>query len=656
MLYGKRKESSFQSMHRVWLLVFMLALSVNVQAQTFGFRSVFGSNMVLPHGKSISLSGYAAPNAALTLEADGVRYSFRSDASGKWVKEISPLPAGGPYQIKLRSSAGEEAVLDNVLAGNVWLCSGQSNMAYPVAASVDQPQDYNQGHAAIRLLSVPLRTELDALEEFKEAAAWLEATSDSVKNFSAVCYFFARQMVEQEGIPLGLVNASWGGSAIEAWIGEQSLGGIADYGRKVSQLRQYRENRRAAELAFADDWVRWWQANSDQGAVWKQGALDQSANWREAPLQNWKTYPDERLKNHHGLVWFSKIFELTAEQQAKKATMVLGKIDEVDSTWINGRFVNNTFGYGTRREYPLAPGVLQKGVNQITVNVLNTWDAGGMLGPAEEVGLKFDDGEFLPLGAGWRYRFIPRQTGYPPRSPWESVSGIAGMFNAMISPLKPLEPAGAVWYQGESNAETAHTYRSLLSALISDWRRHFNRRFPFIIVQLPNYGTPVAAPGESGWATIRNAQQQVAIEDPQAGLVVTHDAGDDRDIHPRRKWIVGARAARVAQALQGGGAADGVVPAVLSLDPNSVVLDFSPPLQPVRKSKETAGFILCAAAGGGCKSAVAVQTGSRIKINLDALHDAGRLRYCWSDGGQCELKTLSGLPVSSFELLLPRTR
>ena len=653
MLSRKRVGIFFSSIRPIWLTVpLLLVMQPNTQAQTPSFRTVFGSNMVLPHGRPLTLSGYAAPDSALTLEVDAARYSFRSDAAGQWQTEIAPLSAGGPYRLTLRNNIGEETVLDNVLAGNIWLCSGQSNMAYPVAASTDQPEAYNQGHPAIRLFSVPMRAELDAREEFIEPTEWQAATDESVGRFSAVCYFFARKMIEEEGIPVGLINASWGGSAIEAWISEQGLGEVAGYDRKVNQLRQYRNDRREAELAFADDWIQWWQSSSDQGAVWEQGVLDRSADWREAPLRNWKTYPDERLKNHHGIVWFSRSFELNAEQAGKGATFVLGKIDEVDSTWINGKFVNNTFGYGTRREYPLAAGVLQDGTNQITVNVLNTWDVGGMLGPVEDVGLKFSDGEFLPLGTGWRYRFIPRETGHPPRSPWESVSGITGMFNGMISPLEPLKPQGVLWYQGESNAESSHTYRALLSALVDDWRRHFDRKLPFIVVQLPNYGTIASTPVESGWATLRNAQQQVAQQDARVGLVVTHDVGDDIDIHPRQKWIVGVRAARVAQALQGSGVPDGVVPAIVSMETDTIALDFSPPIQISDVEKEVTGFSLCPDSGGTCVFTRASQTGSRIKISLDALENAGRLRYCWSDGGQCELKAVNGLPVSSFELHL----
>ncbi|MGW8369492.1 MAG: sialate O-acetylesterase, partial [Gammaproteobacteria bacterium] len=531
----------------VGLLAVLVTVPLPAQTTAPTFGSVFGDNMVLPHGRAVTLSGSADPRAQLTLEVaaadqdsgDGNRYTFAADPDGQWQTQIASLPAGGPYRLSLRDGTGQQQVLDNVLAGQVWLCSGQSNMAYSVAASVDQPEPYNHGTAAIRLLSVPLRAELEAHSEFVDDPAWQLATDETVPRFSAVCYFAARRMIEQDGIPRGLINASWGGSAIEAWISEDGLMEVDGYDHKVSQLQQFRRDRRAAELAFADDWVQWWQSSSNQGRVWEQGVLDERADWREAPLVNWKTYPDERLSNHHGILWFSTSFRLSEAQSRQRATFVLGKIDEVDTTWINGRFVNNTFGYGTRREYPLEPGVLEPGINQITVNVLNTWDVGGMLGPADEVGLRFADGSFVSLGTSWRYRFIPRETGQPPRSPWESVAGVTGMFNGMISPLTGLQPDGVIWYQGESNAETSATYRALLLALIDDWRRHFQKEtLPFVIVQLPNYGSIATTPGRSGWATIRNAQQQVALADDRVGLVVTHDVGNDADIHPRSKFVV----------------------------------------------------------------------------------------------------------------------
>ncbi len=638
--------------HGMLIVILVIFISVNLHAGQPEFRKIFGSNMVLPCDRPIILSGYASPDASLALEINGRKYDgIKSDEKGEWRKEIAPLPAGGPYRIRLSNNSGAETVLENVLAGNVWLCSGQSNMAYPVAGSIDQPAAYNQGHPFIRLFTVPMRAEINPQEEFSDPVSWQTATDESVKGFSAVCYFFAREMIEEDGIPLGLINASWGGSAIEAWISEQNLERIKEYENKVVQLRQYRKNKREAELAFARGWMEWWQKSSDQGSVWERGLLDKDAEWKPAPLQDWKSYPDERLKNHHGMLWFSRSFELDSALAAKKATFVLGNIDEVDSTWINGKFVNNSFGYGTRREYPLEPGMLKKGINQITVNVLNTWGAGGMTGPAREVGLRFEGGQFLPLGADWYYRFIPRETGLPPRSPWESVSGITGMYNAMISPIKPFTPEGVIWYQGESNAETSHTYRELLTSLVNDWRTLFGQRLKFIIVQLPNYGAVATSPVESGWANIRNIQQQVALNDDLVGLTVTHDVGDDADIHPKRKWVVGLRAARVAQAINGKGAADGVVPNVADINQDYATLEFTPPLYFDAAEKEVAGFSLCAG-GKPCVFTKALQKGSKIQISLDTLSEAETVRYCWSDGGECELKAMNGLPVSSFELRL----
>ncbi len=253
-------------------------------------------------------------------------------------------------------------------------------------------------------------------------------------------------------------------------------------------------------------------------------------------------------------------FELTEAQARKGASFVLGKIDEVDTTWLNGRFVGNTFGYGLRREYHLDAGMLKAGINQFSVFVTSTYDAGGMTGPEADVGIRFEDGEFVPLGSRWKYRIVPKETGYPPRAPWESVAGISGMFNGMIAPLKALPPTGVIWYQGESNTDNAGAYGQLLSTLIKDWRAFFDRELPFIVIQLPNYGTIGTAPAESGWATLRNAQQQVALRDDKVGLVVTQDVGNDADIHPRLKYIVAERTARVALTLQGsGGPQDGVV-------------------------------------------------------------------------------------------------
>jgi sialate O-acetylesterase len=224
------------------------------------------------------------------------------------------------------------------------------------------------------------------------------------------------------------------------------------------------------------------------------------------------------------------------------------------------------------------------------------------------------------------------------------------MFNGMIAPLRPLTPTGVIWYQGESNVDKGD-YAKLLPGLIHNWRKWFGRELPFIVVQLPNFGTIAKAPEESTWANLRNIQQQVALQDPRVGLVVTQDLGDDGDLHPRLKYAVATRTLQVVRALQGDGVQDGIIPR-LTITGNSLALEFSPPISTDVHEKPIAGFALCTAQAGSCVAAPAMQSGNRVAINRAVLPIATRVRYCWSDGGVCELRSLAGLPVASFELPL----
>jgi sialate O-acetylesterase len=656
MTQGNRNTASALAAATCLLLAALLCVAAGAPTVPV-FSEVFGTGMVLPHGQTVALQGHAAPNDSLTLSVDDASYQFRSDAKGEWRFALPALRAGGPHTLTLRNARGEGTTLTDVLAGEVWLCSGQSNMEFSAGASTGQPADFMQGHPAIRMLAVAHQTALEARDTFTEKPAWQTATADSIRRFSALCYFFARRKIADEGMPIGIINASWGGSAIQPWIGEARFATLPEYRPLVEQLRQYRSAPRKAELAFAEDWVKWWQARSALGPVWQRGVLDGNADWQDAPLKDWRTYADPRLKTFTGNLWFSAAFELSEAQARKGAAFVLGKIDEVDTTWLNGKFVGNTFGYGSRREYRLEPGMLQAGANQFSVFVTNTYDAGGMTGPEADVGIRFDDGEFLPLGSKWKYRIVPKETGYPPRAPWETVSGISGMFNGMIAPLRPLAPTGVIWYQGESNVDNAAPYGQLLATLIKDWRAYFGRELPFIVIQMPNYGAVATQPVESGWAMLRHAQQQVALHDAKTGLVVTQDLGIDTNLHPPRKHAVAERAVQVARALAGGGgAADGIAPQVTARNAGTIVLEFLPPLAAGRDTQPVSGFSLCGDSTGSCVAAKAAQRGSLVEIDSSALPAATRLRYCWSDGGTCELASLHGVTVSSFELPLPRAR
>jgi sialate O-acetylesterase len=256
--------------------------------------------------------------------------------------------------------------------------------------------------------------------------------------------------------------------------------------------------------------------------------------------------------------------------------LTLGAIDEIDETWVNGRPIGNSFGYGTERTYQLPAGSLRPGENSIVVNVLSTYGAAGMYGPPDHMALRFSDGSSAGLGGQWRYRFVPEPMGYPPSSPWQSVGGLTSLYNAMISPLVPYGLKGALWYQGESNTAEADHYQSLLKALMIDWRQKFAGALPFLVVELPNFGASPTAPVSSAWASLREAQRRAVSDDSHAALAVTIDVGVARELHPPNKQAVGQRLARAARHLVYGESvsASGPIPRSATHEKNRVALSF----------------------------------------------------------------------------------
>ncbi|HEX6259301.1 MAG TPA: beta galactosidase jelly roll domain-containing protein, partial [Woeseiaceae bacterium] len=384
---------------------------------------------------------------------------------------------------------------------------------------------------------------------------------------------------------------------------------------------------------------------------------DEVSGWLTAPaMRDWKTFGDPAVANHDGMVWYRISFELSQDQALQDALLELGGIDEVDVTWINGRFIGSRFGWGSERTYEVPSGVLQPGRNFLAVNVLSTWDSGGMLGPEDSVRLQFADGDSRPLTEGWEYRQVPLEFGLPPRAPWESIGGLTGLFNAMIAPLQGLRLTGALWYQGETNAGDPAPYAGLLTALIEDWRRRFGGSLKFLVVQLPNFGARPSGPSESGWAAIRDAQRRVARADADTGLIVTVDAGDNFDLHPANKQVVARRAAEVASTMIFGerGIVDGLSPSRAVRRNEEIVIDFDlagDSLRVVGDDRPIA-FEVCTNDQPSCRYAEARLQDNRIYLAGVGLQDATRVRHCWADAPICNLYGASGLPVGSFEIAI----
>jgi sialate O-acetylesterase len=617
---------------------------------------LFQDHAVLQRDAPIPVWGTAGPGDEVTVALAGREASARADASGRWTTTLPAMGAGGPHALEVRTAAGATLTLSDIVVGDVFLCSGQSNMELTVARS--RGGEFVAARSAndrIRLLTIAHAGQPRPATAFETAPTWQSANPQSVRTFSAVCYFFGRAVHEEQKVPVGLVSAAWGGTAIQPWIGEGGLRAIGGYDARLDMLRLFARDEDAANQDYGRMWEEWWRSHgAAAGEPWKPG---DEGPWTDVPeLRNWKTWGVPELANHDGMVWYRRSFSLTPAQAAQPATLSLGGIDEVDETWVNGRVIRNTFGWGTRRSYRLPAGTLRAGDNVVVVNVLSTWDAGGLVGPADALALTLEDGTKVPLGDDWSYRPVPLAMGRAPRAPWEPISGLTTLYNGMIAPIGRYGLRAVAWYQGETNADEPSGYEKLLGGLMASWRSQFGADLPFLVVQLPDFGAVPTQPTESSWSDIREAQRRAVAADRRAGLVVTIDIGERDDIHPVNKRDVGLRLARAARHVVYGEpvAPSGPVPVSARREPAGIVVTFGDVEgRLVSYSSDVAiGFELCGAGAGSCRFAVGRVDESRVV--LPAAASAGpaptRVRFCWGPSPVCNLSDGSGLPVGPFEV------
>jgi sialate O-acetylesterase len=615
-------------------------------------HEMFQDHAVLQRDRPIPIWGDAGAHEALTLTIEGRKIGLRADGAGHWQTELPPMPAGGPYSLTVRTQKGASQTIADLLVGDVFLCSGQSNMEFPVRNSLNAAREVaGSGNDSIRLLSVTHAGSPTALGHFLNPVAWSAAAPASVPEFSAACLYFARELRKSVAVPIGLIHSSWGGSRIEPWISDSRLRGIGGFDQRLDLLRSYVVDPASGNAGMGALWESWWRSHDASGSAPWNSTSD--AGWHEVPepMRDWKTWGVPELVNHDGMVWFRRTLTLTAAQASQVTDFSTGAIDEVDETWVNGRPIGNSFGYGTERTYRIPAGILHAGENSIVVNVLSTYDMGGMYGPPEHIALHFADSTLLPLGGHWHYQFVPESMGFPPRAPWESVAGLTSIYNAMIAPIEPYGLRGVLWYQGESNAAEADRYQALLRGLMADWRARFHTLLPFLIVQLPNFGKPPVAPMESDWANLREAQRRAVAADPNAALAITIDLGEARELHPPNKQAVGMRLAQAARHLIYGEpvSASGPTPHGARREGAQVVIDFDTVdgLRTYSGLRPT-GFELCGAEPASCRFADASMRGNSVVLTLEG--PATRVRHCWSDAPLCNLHDAAGLPAGPFEI------
>jgi sialate O-acetylesterase len=600
---------------------------------------VWQDHAVIQRDRPVVVEGTAAPRAQVSATLGQARASARAAADGTFRLEFPARPASAdPVTLTVTDGTGSTAISD-IVVGDVWLCSGQSNMAFTVSAGLNGFNNIQVSRdPLLRMLTVPLDTAATPVREFGGKVAWQSASPETTGGFSAACYYMLRNLRAAIGIPMGAVHSSWGGSQIRAWLTPEA--GSALYGAdQMALLDRYAQDPLGAATAFAPHWEEWWRGKTGGQEPWRDPSV---LEWKPVPAIGPWTAWDEGAPPAIGNVWFRRTLDLTAEQAAAGGELNIGVIDDLDATWINGRPLGITHGWSTERKYRIPAEYLRAGKNEIVFAASNSWGAGGMQSGADRLSFTPGGGAAIPLGEGWLYAQSP-VTEMPPRAPWDANAGIGVMHNRMVAPIGHYAMTGAAWYQGESDVGIPG-YQDRLRELFAGWRRQFGGGMRMLVVQLANYGPTASEPVASGWADLRDVQREAVEADGNAALVTAIDIGDRTDIHPSNKVELGKRLALAAQ-----GKALPMPQRAVRAGPNVRVLFSGVEGGLASWSGPPLAFELCGETQESCRFAQATISGSEVILRGDAA-PATRVRYAWADSPVVNLYDARPQPVPGFEL------
>ena len=503
---------------------------------------IFNDNMVLQRDHSIPVWGWADSKEKITVRFNQQTRVVTADKSGKWKIEFLAQSAGGPFQLTI--TAKNSITLNNILVGDVWVCSGQSNMEFNLKNSSDAKNEIiHANYPQIRQFEVPRVVALKSKDDLT-GGDWKLCDPTTAGNFTAVGYYFAKVLNADLNVPIGLINTSWGGTHSETWTSRNAFENSDEYKDMIATMPVLDIDSLTKEkIATISKRLKKLQPSFSPSATeissWKTISFDDS-HWPKMKLPGF--WEQQALGDIDGIVWFRKTVQVNAADAGKAAVIELSMIDDADICYVNGVEVGNTNSYNAQRKYHIPAGILREGNNVIAVRVQDIGGDGGIYGEAADI--KLDIGATKLLLAGeWSFQIEAITIG----STVGPKSHPTLLFNAMIHPLIPFAIKGAIWYQGESNASRAWQYRKAFPLMISDWRKSWNQGdFPFYFVQLATFN---ANNGDSRkgstWAELREAQT-FTLSLPNTGMAVTTDIGNPTDIHPTNKQDVGKRLAAVA--------------------------------------------------------------------------------------------------------------
>lgn len=609
---------------------------------------VFGDNMVLQRDQVNVFWGWTEPGKKVDISFGGSFASAIAGADGKWTVKIKPPKAGGPYEVKIIGPT--QKTLKNVLVGDVWICSGQSNMEMGITLANNPEQEIKRADEfpKIRFCMMLRSTPLSPLRTAE--TPWKVCSSKTIVEggwggSSAVATFFGMDLYDLVGVPIGLIQTSWGGTVGEAWVSKSGLSKVTDFAKVLQQIDQFSApNQPNVGKRFES----WFKTVDPISASETYSSAPANSQMQDVPFSLSKR-PD--LGFGH-VYWVRREFNIEALPE-ETALLTTGSNQDVLSVWINGKQVVETYAGQTYGQIQLSKGILKSGQNVITMRLLAYNEAGGFLLNGDHLNLRFGD-SVLPLGGKFG-----TLGDFPLKVSLDKVPPVLEgnpntptvLFNGMIAPLAPMAVKGAIWYQGESNIGRAEQYKSVLAALIEDWRKAFNHpKMPFMVVQLQNFGSRSKEPNpNSAWAALRDAQASVAATVPNVSLATAVDIGEANDIHPKNKQMVGRRLA--FQSVKFNGQEDlGIEnPRLIGVTfkGNSAELAFSTNEDLVLHSEDKS-FAL-SADGKSYHWAVAKVSKNKVTVTCPVVSKPRFVMYGWDDDPAITLFTKSGQPVIPFK-------
>jgi len=621
--------------------------------------ALFTDGMVLQRDRTVVVWGWDKPGQEVTVTIGDASGAPTAGDDGRFVAELPAMPAGGPHTMRVAGT--ETLTVDDIMVGEVWLCSGQSNMQWSVDDSDDAEAEIaGADWPDIRLFHVPPLTSPDHATDVD--TWWRRCSPKSVRPFSAVAYSFGRDIHRTQGVAVGLIFSAWGGTRAEAWTSEEKLMSIPRYAEMIEIFHASLVDFDAAWATYREKNATWERDNlpEDPG----NGGFDMGWAGPEFDDSDWRTMETPGSWQSHGegysgVFWFRREIDVPDSLSGRDLLLSLGPLDKADETYFNGVKVGETtlddpLSWSIPRRYEVPAGLVKPGRNVVATRIYSHMYAGGFLGHADELflGLPDERKSHVPLDGAWRFH-VEHDFGFvevaglsQPEMPIgpDNPNAPSILFRNMIHPLIGYGIRGTIWYQGESNVNQAAEYFDIFTALIADWRERWGYEFPFYFVQLANH---VA---NSNWPVLRK-QQKMALALPQTGMAVTIDVGMPYDIHPTNKRTVGERLSRIARHFVHSEDIEysGPVAESAKADGSSCRVTFSHANGLRAKGDKVEGFELACADGEFLIADSAID-GDAVVVSADGIDTPKAVRYAWKDDPVCNLINGDDLPAGPFRM------